>query len=274
MSITLYTAPDCLRCKIVKGFLTARQIPYETVDFKAEVQTFNAFYRAHRKAIYRNPEGVEFPLFHQGDVIKQGSGEIIAEVLSGKKLECAVTRSDLLHGWISGLYLSQCPADQEEAFLELVSTLASGGLSVCMQTDGSNPALLEKLIRQGTLAKLQLNIPGPASVYETLFGKAPDKEELPKTITLVQSIPDSEIRFLATPIPQEDGARWPTRDEVGGAAKMVYEACGDHQLPFSIESVTAEMPQGMSGLEPIAEPVLLKFRSAAREWLFKADIRK
>ena len=108
MSITLYTAPDCLRCKIVKGFLAEHQIAYETVDFKADAQTFNTFYRANRKAIYRNPEGVEFPLFDDGTVIKQGSGEVIAYLLSGHALEGAVTRSDLLHGWISGLYLSQC----------------------------------------------------------------------------------------------------------------------------------------------------------------------
>ena len=97
MSITLYTAPDCLRCKIVKGFLAEHQIAYETVDFKADAQTFNTFYRANRKAIYRNPEGVEFPLFDDGTVIKQGSGEVIAYLLSGHALEGAVTRSDLLH---------------------------------------------------------------------------------------------------------------------------------------------------------------------------------
>ena len=74
MSITLYTAPDCLRCKIVKGFLAEHQIAYETVDFKADAQTFNTFYRANRKAIYRNPEGVEFPLFDDGTVIKQLRG--------------------------------------------------------------------------------------------------------------------------------------------------------------------------------------------------------
>ena len=86
MSITLYTAPDCLRCKIVKGFLAEHQIAYETVDFKADAQTFNTFYRANRKAIYRNPEGVEFPLFDDGTVIKQGSGEVIAYELCGRIL--------------------------------------------------------------------------------------------------------------------------------------------------------------------------------------------
>lgn len=274
MSITLYTAPDCLRCKIVKGFLAERRIAYDTVDFKADAPTFNAFYRANRKAIYRNPEGVEFPLFDDGTVIKQGSGEIIAYLLSGHALEGAVTRSDLLHGWISGLYLSQCPAAEEEHFVELVQQLAKGGLTVCMQTDGRNPALLERLAGLDVLAKIQLNIHGPASVYETLFGAAPSKEELAKTIERVKAFPNHEIRFLAAPIPGAGGARWPSRDEAGEAARMVFDACGDHQLPYAIASVTPDMPQGMQGLEPVTDPMLLKYRSASREFLFKADIQK
>ena len=274
MSITLYTAPDCLRCKIVKGFLAERRIAYDAVDFKADAPTFNAFYRANRKAIYRNPEGVEFPLFDDGTVIKQGSGEIIAYLLSGHALEGAVTRSDLLHGWISGLYLSQCPAAEEEHFVELVQQLAKGGLTVCMQTDGRNPALLERLAGLDVLAKIQLNIHGPASVYETLFGAAPSKEELAKTIEQVKAFPNHEIRFLAAPIPGDGGARWPSRDEAGEAARMVFDACGDHQLPYAIASVTPDMPQGMQGLEHVTDPMLLKYRSASREFLFKADIQK
>ncbi len=274
MSITLYTAPDCLRCKIVKSFLAEHQIPYETVDFKGDAQVFNTFYRANRKAIYRNPEGVEFPLFDDGKVIKQGSGEVIAYLLSGHALEGAVTRSDLLHGWISGLYLSQCPAEQEDHFVALVQHLAKGGLTICMQTDGRNPALLERLISLNILAKVQLNIAGPASVYETLYGSAPTAEELARTIGLVKAFPEHEIRFLAAPLPTPEGARWPSRDEAAGAARMVFEACGDHQLPYAIAAVTPEMPQGMQGLEPIADALLLKYRSASREFLFKADILK
>ena len=274
MSITLYTAPDCLRCKIVKGFLAERRIAYDAVDFKADAPTFNAFYRANRKAIYRNPEGVEFPLFDDGTVIKQGSGEIIAYLLSGHALEGAVTRSDLLHGWISGLYLSQCPAAEEEHFVELVQQLAKGGLTVCMQTDGRNPAVLERLAGLDVLAKVQLNIHGPTSVYEILFGASPSKEELAKTIERVKAFPNHEIRFLAAPIPGDGGARWPSRDEAGEAARMVFDACGDHQLPYAIASVTPDMPQGMQGLEPVTDPMLLKYRSASREFLFKADIQK
>ena len=146
--------------------------------------------------------------------------------------------------------------------------------TVCIQTDGRNPALLERLIGLNALAKVQLNIPGPASVYEALYGSAPTKDELAKTIELVKAFPDHEIRFLATPLSGPEGARWPNRDEAGEAARMVFEACGDHQLPYAIAAVTPEMPQGMQGLDPVPDPMMLKYRSASREFLFKADIAK
>lgn len=274
MDITLYTAPDCIRCKIVKAFLNERGIAYDTIDFKAQAEEFNTFYRTNRPKIYRNPEGVEFPLFYNGEVIRQGSGEVIAYMLSGDALKNsgAVTRSDLLHGWISGLYLSCCPKDQEENFLTLVKHLADGGLTVCMQTDGRNSALLEKVLALNVIAKLQLNILGYSSVYESLYGQAMDSADLAKTIELTRGFTNSEIRYLASPLNIGGVVSWPDRAMALGAGKMVFEACGDHQLPIAVDKVTAEMPQGLQGLKPVEDALMLKYRSALREYLFKAEI--
>ena len=196
MGITLYTAPDCIRCKIVKAFLAERGLTYDTIDFKADAQKFNTFYRTNRKAIYRNPEGVEFPLFADGEVIKQGSGEIIAYLLSGHTLEACVTRSDMLHGKIAGLYPSQCPAGQEDNFAVLVDRLAAGGLQVWLQTDGRKPELLEKLLKIKDVHAV-CNLVGGPEASTKIFGGAPSKEELAKTIALVQATPDGAVRFLA-----------------------------------------------------------------------------
>lgn len=274
MDITLYTAPDCIRCKIVKAFLNERGIAYDTIDFKAQAEEFNTFYRTNRPKIYRNPEGVEFPLFYNGEVIRQGSGEVIAYMLSGDALKNsgAVTRSDLLHGWISGLYLSCCPKDQEENFLTLVKHLADGGLTVCMQTDGRNSALLEKVLALNVIAKLQLNILGDSSVYESLYGQAMDSADLAKTIELTRGFANSEIRYLVSPLNIGGVVSWPDRAMALGAGKMVFEACGDHQLPIAVDKVTAEMPQGLQGLKPVEDALMLKYRSALREYLFKAEI--
>ena len=273
MGITLYTAPDCIRCKIVKAFLAERGLVYDTVDFKTDAQEFNTFYRTNRKAIYRNPEGVEFPLFSDGEVIKQGSGEIIAYLLSGHTLESCVTRSDMLHGKIAGLYPSQCPDGQEDNFAVLVDRLAAGGLQVWLQTDGRKPNLLEKLLKIKGV-HVVCNVVGGLEASTKIFGGAPSTEELAKTIALVQATPDGVVRFLVMPLPTDDGWDWPKREDAAAAAKLVAEACGQPTQAYSITPVTVDMVWDMRGLEPLPEQNLLMYRSAARQHLFKADIVK
>lgn len=273
MGITLYTAPGCIRCKIVKTYLADHSMPYDTVDFKADAPVFNAFYRGNRKKIYRNPEGVEFPLFDDGNVIKQGSGEVVAYLLAGHELEGCVTRSDMLHGKISGLYPSQCPDGREGDFVNLVQRLSDGGLEVWLQVDGRKPALLEKLLAISNVHVICNVVGGPEAAAATLGG-APSKEDLAKTIALVTGTADGKVRFLAMPM-QKDGAwAWADRADAEAAAKMVAEACGSHTIAFGIKAATKEMPLDLHGLEPLADQALLTYRSAVRRHLFKAEIVK
>ena len=194
MSITLYTAPDCIRCKIVKAFLAERGLAYDTIDFKADAQEFNTFYRTNRKAIYRNPEGVEFPLFSDGEVIKQGSGEIIAYLLSGHTLEACVTRSDMLHGKIAGLYPSQCPDGQEDNFAILVDRLAAGGLQVWLQTDGRKPELLEKLLKIKDVHVVCNLVGGPEQAQKFLAAR-PARKNWQKPSPLCRPRPMARCAF-------------------------------------------------------------------------------
>ena len=149
MAITLYRAPNCIRCRITHEFMDARGINYGSYDLEADKDIVNGFYRANRKFLHRNETGVEFPMFHDddGDVVLQGTGVIIAYLLSGKALgdAGAVSESKMLHGWISGLNVSKVPAGEEEHFVELVTALAKGGLQVVIDSDGRNADLLEKL---------------------------------------------------------------------------------------------------------------------------------
>lgn len=273
MSYTLYTAPNCLRCKIVKEFMGEHSMPYAQFDFKADKDVFNSFYRANRSSIYRNPEGVEFPVLHDdaGNVIKQGSGEIIAYLLSGHILEACVTRSDLLHGWISGLYASQCPSEQDGNFITLARSLAKGGLQVYLQTDGRRPELLEKILSENLVSKMVLNIPGPADVYPYAVGGTLSQNELSKSIELVKSHKNHLIRLYLTPLtPPGAAPRYLTPAQAGDAAKMVLEACGDMQLPFAIQL----SDQSVEGLEALNEGSLLPYRGKVRNHLVKAEILK
>lgn len=274
MGITLYTAPDCIRCKIVKAFLHDKGTAYDTVDFKEQKQEFNAFYRANRPSIYRNEEGVEFPIFSDGSVIKQGSGEIIAYLLSGHAMEGCVTRSDLLHGWISGLYPSLCPGGLEDAFAELTDRLAKGGLRVFLQADGRKPGLLKRLLSGVAVAKVHLNVLGPASAYASDSGGPLDPADLAESVALVRDF-GGQIRLLCRPLERANGEwSWTAKDEMAEAAKMLAEATGDKLLPVTVDALDESSPQGLHGLTPFDKAQLLPYRSACRKFLFKADIAK
>ncbi len=274
MAITLYKAPNCIRCRITHEFMDAKGIAYGSYDLEADKDVVNGFYRANRKFLHRNETGVEFPMFHDddGDVVLQGTGVIIAYLLSGKALgdAGAVTESKMLHGWISGLNVSKVPAGEEDHFVELVTALAKGGLQVVLDSDGRNPDLLERLINTGCLTRIRLNIPGPASVYPAAVGgEAPSAADLGKSIALVRTFKDNVIRLYLEPIPQADGTlTWLSPADAALAGRMVAEACGDMMLPFGIQATTEQA----GGIEPLSN--LLPYRSKVRAALPKTDILK
>lgn len=274
MAITLYKAPNCIRCRITHEFMDAKGITYNSYDLEADKDIVNGFYRANRKFLHRNETGVEFPMFHddEGDVVLQGTGVIIAYLLSGKALgeSGAVSESKMLHGWISGLNVSKVPAGEEDHFTELVTALSKGGLQVVLDTDGRNADLLERLINTGCLTRIRLNIPGPAAVYPAAVGgEAPSAEELGKTISLVRAFKDNVIRLYLEPISQPDGTlAWLTPADAALAGKMVAAACGDMMLPFGIQASI----EPVKGLEPLTN--LLPYRSKVRSALPKTDIIK
>lgn len=274
MSITLYTAPNCIRCQIIKNYLADNNISYNTIDFKNDKEVFTTFYRAYRSEIYRNSEGVEFPLFYDEKNVRQGSGIILSYLLAGHDMDASVTRSDLLHGWISGLYPSLCPQKHNDDFLTITKYLAKGGLKVFLQPDGRNPELLERLITSGTIEKVTLTILGEKDVYGS--NKSSLKEdELAKSITLVTAHPQGTIRILVSPVKRSDGQwSWSTKEETVEAALMIATAAKAPTLPVEIGCVTEHMPQGLHGLEPLPKEALLQYRSACRKYLFKADVAK
>ena len=98
MPITIYSAPGCLRCKIVKQFLDDKGRTYQDFDALDEGrQEFKAFYQNHRKKIHRGPDGVEFPIFSEGEIVRQGLPMVLAHLIAGSALK-GFFKHGSLHG--------------------------------------------------------------------------------------------------------------------------------------------------------------------------------
>jgi len=80
---------------------------YEEYDIKADGKdAFTKFYRAHRAEIYRDKDGVEFPVYTDGSVIRQGVSVVIGHLMAGNGLDGFIGRSTLHGEWIDGFNIS------------------------------------------------------------------------------------------------------------------------------------------------------------------------
>ncbi|MCF8063255.1 MAG: hypothetical protein K9M82_12110, partial [Deltaproteobacteria bacterium] len=194
---TLFTAPGCLRCKVAKAFMNERGVPFVELDFKGEgKEAFQRFYREHRAHIRRGPEGVEFPILHDGERVVQGVGEIVARLRAGDRLEGFVGRNTLGHGWIDGLDVSAGDPSAPDDFLAVLRHLKEQGLRTELRADGRNVDLLERVIEEGLADRLIFDPVGPAEVYEGAFGTPLSEEALRRSLALAARAP--EVRFVLT----------------------------------------------------------------------------
>lgn len=262
MAGTIYTATGCIRCKIAKAFMAEKGLDFAEVDIKGEDKAvFNRFYRDNRSDIFRGPEGIEFPIYHDGDTLKQGVGVIIGWLQAGDKLEGYISRSELSHGWIDGLNISSGDPAKAEDFLTVLRHLKKQGLMIQIETDGRNPDLLESIVTEKLADKVIFHFPGLAGVEETTA-----------SLALAALAPKYQLLLTIAPITRADGQiSYLSPEEAAQAAALAEAVLGSKKHPFLIQ---AAPESELQGLEPLPGPGLFKYRTACRRFMVLAEIKK
>lgn len=278
MSNTIYSATGCARCKITKNYMQANGHTYEEFDFKAEGKdAFNKFYRANRKDIYRDKDGVEFPVFTDGEVIRQGVSVIIGYLLAKDKLAGFIGRS-MLHGeWIDGFDVSGGDPVQADDLITVLSFLKKSGLKIELTSNGKNPQVLEKIAENGLGDRLVMEVSGPAQLYPQITGDEISAEDI--STSLKNATRFSEYQFATTIIPlvrPDETVSYLTPEEVGDTAKMIEEATGSKKHPYKIRACDLESLDAarLKDIEPLESSAMFKYRTAARRFMVMAEIEK
>lgn len=236
MRVQLFTATGCMRCKIVKTYMARNQIDFEELDIHGNGKdAFKEFYRKNRAHVFRGLEGVEFPILCTDGRIYQGVGIVIAHLMAEKRLVGFVTRSDLSHGWISGLNISARPLADGKDFLSLLEFLKNNGLMIQLETDGRNSLLLETVLREKWVHRLIFHLRGPADLYEPITGFALTEDELIHSLSLLNPSIDYQIILPISLIPGKDGdGRYLSPEEAAKAGGLAEKATGSKKHPFFI----------------------------------------
>jgi len=247
------------------------EMVYEDHDIKADGKdAFNVFYRKNRPDIYRGKDGVEFPILFTGEKIRQGVGEILAFLKAEDRLNEFVKRSDLSHGWISGLNVSANDASMGDDFLEILRYIKTHGLMIQLETDGRNAHLLETIITESLADRLIFQLRGPAELYEIITGYSLKTDELSASLSLVDKFPEYRIILPVSCLERPDGETgFLTPEEASRAAALVGQATGSKKHPFFIKGV-ALAPE--MDIAPLPSTAFFKYRTACRPHVVSAEI--
>jgi len=251
--------------------MDTHQIAHEELDIKTNGKdAFKVFYRENRPDIFRGEEGVEFPILFAGQKIYQGVGIILASLMADDRLDGFVTRSQLSHGWISGLTLSAKPLSDGREFLCLLRFLKEAGLMIQLETDGRNSLVLETILKEKLIHDLVFRLRGPAQLYEPLTGMALSQEELVHSLSLLtDSIKYKIVLPLSALIRTTGEEGYLTPEEAAGAAAFVVSATHNKKHPFFIEPV---LPAATYNIPPLPPAALFKYRTACRRHLLLCEI--
>lgn len=278
MTAIIFSATGCARCKITKKFLQERSVEYLEFDIKAEgKEEFAKFYRENRNAIFRDKDGVEFPVFTDGKVIRQGVSVIISYLIAGDGLQKAVGRSELHGEWIDGFNVSCTEPGVEEELLTVLGHLKKSGLKIQVATTGKNSTLLKSLLEKSLVDRVIMEVRGPASLYPTIAGEVITEEELRHSIQLTCSVPEYRLVTTITPFFRNNELLdFITPEEVGETAKFIEDASGSKKHPYLLRPFNPQncVDERFASIEPLPSSALFKYRTAARRYQVMTDIEK
>ncbi len=276
---TIYSATGCTRCKIIMSRLRQLGIEFEEHDMKAAGKdAFQRFYAANRRAIYRGPDGVEFPILTDGATIRQGLGPALAWLQAGPDALAGFFRVGVLHKeWLDGIDIAGGDAARADDFLAVLRHLKQNAMKLEIATDGGNAALLDAVVREGLADRLVINVRGPAELYGQLAGRPVDPAEVRASIAIAAAFPARQFHTVVAPLRRAGGEiSYLTPVEVAQAAALIAEAAGDKQQPYLLRLFRPEAAadEALRRLEPLAASALFPYRSAARAHQVKTEIEK
>ena len=166
------------------------------------------------------------------------------------------------------------------SLLPFMRQMKQMGLAVKLDTNGSNPALLEKILTENLADYVAMDIKGPPEIWPQYTGTGKDcpVQAIKDSVLLAQKFPRHEYRTTAAPVVRCGGEiTFISAAEIGEAARFIALHTGSGAHTYFIQKFVPRN-NGLldSRLEKFPEtpPDLLEaMQSAAAEWLPNAQLR-
>ena len=103
--------------------------------------------------------------------------------------------------WLDGLVISGGEPTIYSDLATFCQKVKKRGFKIQLQTNGTNPQMLKKLIKEKLVDCIAMDIKGPLNKYQQITGTKVDLEQIKKSLAIIKKNPQVEVEFRTTFVP-------------------------------------------------------------------------
>ncbi len=213
------------------------------------------------------PEGLSTVLFFRGCNFNCSychNAELIP--LEGDTLDTEKTLQELSarSHLIDAVVFSGGECTEAQELYDMVSKVRKIGYRIKIDTNGSNPEVLEKLMVDGLIDFISMDVKAPPELYEKVAGVPVDLKAIEKSIALIQRhMKHYEFR---TTVCRE----LLDREDI---IQIAYQLKGSRQYAIQNFKDTSRVFAGKGRFTPYAREELISIRDEIKQWFEEIVIR-
>lgn len=185
---------------------------------------------------------------------------------------------DTVKDWVNGVVICGGEPTLQPALIPFIEKVRSRNLSVKLDTNGSNPALLTRLLNEGLVDYVAMDVKGPKFLWPATAGVEGHEAAMSESMRLVSLFPDYEFRTTVAPVVRGDGEiNFLTVQEMAATARLIATATGGDKHKYFVQKFVPRKDGLLDKrLETFPEtpPQLLEdIHKEVSKYLPKAEIR-
>ncbi len=138
--------------------------------------------------------------------------------------------------WVNAVVLCGGEPTLQPGLIPFIKEIRAKKLSVKLDTNGSNPAVLSQLLAGGLVDYVAMDIKGPRHLWPNLSGNPGAESAMLESMKIVPRFPVYEFRTTIAPVVRgADDISFLTVPEMAAAAKMLAEVTGSANHKYYIQ---------------------------------------
>ena len=143
---------------------------------------------------------------------------------------------DTVKEWVTGVVICGGEPTLQPNLVPFIQKVRDRGLAVKLDTNGSNPAVLARLLADKLVDYVAMDVKGPRFLWPETAGVEGHEEAMSESIRLVAKFPVHEFRTTVAPVIRGNGEiTFLTVQEMAAAARYVAQTTGSDAHKYYVQ---------------------------------------